>query len=121
MASARAAAATNNIQTSYMNFNQVAATGIASPPAITTPLQTLGAAGLPNVKNDPTRLAAAVAQCKTYTGIDGLRRLQVDQANLSAVAPGCGDYDVDGATSLAQASIPSSTKRHSVIPTVHST
>ena len=90
MASARAAAATNNIQTSYMNFNQVAATGIASPPAITTPLQTLGAAGLPNVKNDPTRLAAAVAQCKTYTGIDGLRRLQVDQANLSAVAPGCG-------------------------------
>ena len=89
-ASGSAAAATNNIQTSYMNFNQVVATGIASPPAITTPLQTLGAAGLMNVKNDPSRLTAAVAQCQTYKGIDGLRRLQSDQANLSAVAPGCG-------------------------------
>jgi hypothetical protein len=75
-------------------WNQMEQVGNPNPPDLSkTPDSLLNAAvpGLANIVKTNTNLSERAANdCRSYSGIDGLRRLQAKQANRSFYEAGCG-------------------------------
>ena len=75
-------------------WNQMEQVGNPNPPDLSkTPDNLLNAAvpGLANIVKTNTNISdQAASNCRSYTGVDGLRRLQVKQANRSYYEAGCG-------------------------------
>ena len=93
------------------NANQAAMLGNPSPPNMTgVSNKVLSAASPPgmNLANimgvNNTASDAAAASCRQYKGIDGLRRLQADQANRTYYDAGCG-WRYNATTGLSQGAL----------------
>lgn len=77
--------------------NQIQSTGNINPPNLMRIPDKLLAAATPSginlaniLKVDTQASDKAIAACKNYQGVEGLRRLKADQATRSEMAPGCG-------------------------------
>jgi len=74
--------------------NQTREVGLSLPPdmASTDPnmLQTASPMFSDTLRIDTSAQEAAIAKCRTYTGMDGLRKLQAEQATNTVYEPGCG-------------------------------
>jgi hypothetical protein len=77
-----------------VNANQQREVGVSLPPdmASTDPnmLQTASPMFSDTLRVDTSAQEAAIAKCRTYSGMDGLRKLQAQQATNTFYEPGCG-------------------------------
>jgi hypothetical protein len=74
--------------------NQLREIGMYLPPNMTSTdpsmLQSASPMFSDTLRVDTSAQEAAVAKCRTYAGMDGLRKLQADQATNTVYDPGCG-------------------------------
>lgn len=98
-------------ENSMRNANQAELIGNPRPPTMTAASSRLLSAASPPGVNlvdvmvvNNTASDAAAASCRQYNGIQGLRRLQADQANRTYYDAGCG-WRYNAATGLSQGAL----------------
>jgi hypothetical protein len=74
--------------------NQLREIGMYLPPSMVSTDPSMLDSATPmfsdTLRVDTSAQEAAAAKCRTYTGMDGLRKLQTDQATNTVYDPGCG-------------------------------
>lgn len=98
-------------ENSMRNANQAALIGNPSPPNMTADSRRLLSVASPPGVNfadimgvNNTASDASAASCRQYSGIQGLRRLQADQANRTYYDAGCG-WRYNATTGLSQGAL----------------
>ena len=77
-----------------VNANQIREVGLSLPPDTSSTDPNILQKALPmfsdTLRVDTSAQEAAIDYCRTYSGMDGLRKLQAEQATNTVYEPGCG-------------------------------